>query len=444
MGRRNILYRGAMKKIITLFMFALLIHSQSVTAGKISPEKRALIEKLVGQTEESVLAIGDQLTKDYIQQVAMILQDIEWFTDWGKSIILEEEAKKDIHGILEAYIKLLEKEYRIYDEQFTIEELKQVIELKDTPEIEPGKTSLGKKIINTMRLVNQEIEQYEQAFSGTESPHILQRIFIRYGKENYIKKGTLFEKRVDLTKKSALTKANQLTKDYIQLVTKIIKASDPYVDPRVFVILEEEAKKYVHGTLMKQPVSPYIIQRIYSRLAKETIMSNLHLHEIKSDYSHPVVSSTTSPEKRVLIDKVCEQSGQSTVKIGNQIAKALINTMTTYLKNTDPNYGPRVFIIMEEEIEEFIYNEVVVKKRLTGKIYPIYDKYFTTEELKQLIELKDTSDMELKKTMLGKKFINVRRLGGQEINQAIHEFSRITDRDKYRRISNRLKEEGLR
>ncbi|MCP4268993.1 MAG: hypothetical protein GY777_26040 [Candidatus Brocadiaceae bacterium] len=433
-----------MKKIVTLLMFALLIHSQSVIAATISSEKRALIEELVGQTEGSVLAIGNQLTKDYIQQVTMILQDIEWFTDWKKTVILEEEAKKDVHGILEAYIKLLEKEYRIYDEQFTIEELKQVIELKDTPEIEPGKTSLGKKIINVRHLVNQEIEQYEQAFSETESPHILQRIFIRHGKdEKYIKKGILFEKLVDLTKKSALIKANQLTKDYIQLVTKIIKANDPYVDHRVFVILEEEAKKYVHGTLMKQPVSPYIIQRIYSRLAKETIISNLHLHEIKSDYSRPVDSDTISPEKRALIDKLCEQSRQSAVEIGNKISKALINTMTTSLENTNPNYGPRVFTLMEKEIEEFIYNEVVVNKRVTGKIYQIYDKYFTIEELKQIIELKDTPDIELKETQLGRKFINVRCLGGREIYQAILEFSLITDRNIHSRIHTKLKKEGI-
>ncbi|MCP4991018.1 MAG: hypothetical protein GY928_34710 [Colwellia sp.] len=479
-----------MKKIVNLLLFVLLMHSQSVIAGTIVPEKRALIEKLVGQTEESVLAIGDQLTKDYIQQLTTILQDMEWVTDWKKSVILEEEAKKDVHGILDAYIKLLDQEYQIYDKHFTIEELKQVIELKDTTKIGLNKTLIGNKFTKIMRLISQKIEQYEQAFSETESPHIIQRIFTRRRNESYPilldnakavfsqtfvagtitpEKRALIEKLVEQTEESVLAKEDQMSKNYIKLVTKIIKTNDPYIDPGAFVILEEEARKYVHGALetyskfleMKyqvynkhftieelkqlielknttgielkktrlgkklikirrlisqkieqceqtflyneflyiiQPEWPFIIQSVYARLVKETIKSNLLLHEAKSYNSQPVISGSISPKKRALIDKLCKQSGKSDIEIGNQLSKAFIKKNTNYILNIYLNYVPRMLILMEEEIEKFINDEVVVKKRFSKKIYPVYDKYFMIEELKQIIFLKDLPEIELKKT----------------------------------------------
>ena len=172
-----------MKKISTLLMLTLLVFIQSVVAGTITPEKRGLIEKIVEETEESILAKGNQLSKDYIQQMAIILKDIDPNIDPRAFAILEEEAKKDIHEISKGHIKLLKKQYQIYDKHFTIEELKQVIEFKDTSEIELKMTPFGKKIINVYFLIDQEYDQDEQAFLQFESPDIMQRVFTRLEKE---------------------------------------------------------------------------------------------------------------------------------------------------------------------------------------------------------------------------------------------------------------------
>lgn len=152
-------------------------------------------------------------------------------------------------------------------------------------------------------------------------------------------------------------------------------------------------------------------------------------------FSQTVVAETTKPKKKVLIDKILEQTGQSAIQVGKQFSDLFIQQMTMVLKSSNKNIDPRAFSIIEEEVKNIINEEIVENKKIAEMMYPIYTKHFTVDELKQMIELNNTP--------FGRKMIKVMPLITQEAMQAGQIFGQTLAPKIQRRLLDRFEKEGI-
>ncbi len=149
----------------------------------------------------------------------------------------------------------------------------------------------------------------------------------------------------------------------------------------------------------------------------------------------PVFAAAVSDEKKILIDKLLEQTGQSAVDTGKNFSNAFFQQMKLILKQQNPDIDPKAFVIIKEEINTIIDEELVQKKRLSKMMYPIYSKHFSIKELAQMIELN--------KTPLGQKLIKVMPIITQEGIQAGQTFGQSLGPVIQKRIMDRFQEEGI-
>ena len=140
-------------------------------------------------------------------------------------------------------------------------------------------------------------------------------------------------------------------------------------------------------------------------------------------------------ENRALVDELMAQTGQSSARVGEQYAGLFIQQMTGMLKQSNPNIDPRAFSILQEEIRAVIQEELVDKRLLAEMMYPIYERHFTTAELKQMIELN--------KTPLGKKIIEVTPLITQESMQAAQSLGQTLGPIIQQRVMTKFQLEGI-
>ena len=152
-------------------------------------------------------------------------------------------------------------------------------------------------------------------------------------------------------------------------------------------------------------------------------------------FSNSLAASEIDKDKKALIATLLEQTGQSAIAMGKQFSKAFIQQMKMVLKKAKPDIDPKAFDILEEEINAIINEEVVVNGVLSGMMYPIYDKYFTNAELKQMIEIN--------KTELGRKMLRVMPLITQESMQAGQQFGQSLGPKIKQRLAARFREAGI-
>jgi len=120
------------------------------------------------------------------------------------------------------------------------------------------------------------------------------------------------------------------------------------------------------------------------------------------------------------------------------MSNAMSQRMTNMAKKSMPEIDPKFFDVIEEEVKVAIRDELFVKESLYTFWYPIYNNYFTLNEINGLIQFY--------KTPLGRKTISVMpkmTLESMKASQAwmqsmIHKFQKI----KWR-ILDRLKKEGI-
>jgi hypothetical protein len=121
-------------------------------------------------------------------------------------------------------------------------------------------------------------------------------------------------------------------------------------------------------------------------------------------FCQPTLASEISKEKKVLIDKLLEQTGQSATIVGKQFSNAYVQQMTVLLEKSNPDIDPKAFKIIKEE-------------------------------LNKMIEFNDTP--------LGKKIVTVTPLIAQEGMQAGQTFAQSLVPKIKQRVFTRLKEEGI-
>ncbi len=151
--------------------------------------------------------------------------------------------------------------------------------------------------------------------------------------------------------------------------------------------------------------------------------------------SQTVIADPLNREKTALIDKLLEQTGQSAEAVGMQISKLSIQQMTESLKIMKPDIGQKILDIMEEVVEGVIHEEIVVKKTYVKMLYPIYSKYLTQDELKQMIEFNNTP--------LGKKIIKTLPLITQEALRVSQAYGQTLGPKLQQSLAARFEKEGI-
>jgi len=151
--------------------------------------------------------------------------------------------------------------------------------------------------------------------------------------------------------------------------------------------------------------------------------------------AHAAAAEGISPEKKILIDKLVEQMGQSAVETGKQFSNLFIQNMSQSLKQAKPDIDPKAFDILEEEVKLLIHEIFVGSGALAEMMYPIYGKRFSEDELNQLIRFYSTP--------LGKKLVRELPAITREGIQAGQKLSHSLIPKLQERLQNRFKEEGL-
>ena len=89
-----------------------------------------------------------------------------------------------------------------------------------------------------------------------------------------------------------------------------------------------------------------------------------------------------APAKIAAIKELMEVTGA--VHFGSTISESFANQMISSLKNRYPDATEETFEIIRKEVDLVVTDELS-RGKLEKLIYPIYDKYFTEEEIKGLI-----------------------------------------------------------
>lgn len=113
--------------------------------------------------------------------------------------------------------------------------------------------------------------------------------------------------------------------------------------------------------------------------------------------SHAFAADDISQDKRALIDILLQQTTQTDRDISDLLIDDYLRQINPILKQSQPDISPMKLNKVEHEVTAIVNQEVTEKGRFSEMIYPIYDHYFTSDELEQIIEFN--------KTELGKKLL---------------------------------------
>ena len=148
-----------------------------------------------------------------------------------------------------------------------------------------------------------------------------------------------------------------------------------------------------------------------------------------------VRAETSDSAKRLLIDELLVQTGQSAKDTGKLFSNVFIEQMTTALKQAKPNIDPKAFDVIEQEVKLIIDEALLNDNIMADILYPIYSSRFSEEELKELIAFY--------KTPLGKQLLQNMPAITQEAMQAGQKFGQSLGPKIQERILARFKSEGI-
>jgi hypothetical protein len=138
-------------------------------------------------------------------------------------------------------------------------------------------------------------------------------------------------------------------------------------------------------------------------------------------------------EKYKNIRQLMDLTGSS--NIANQFAASASQNIFRSLKASRPEIPDRAIEIMNRELLALFQEKMDAPGGLMEKLLPIYDKYFTDDEIKQIIAFYQTP--------VGKKTIAVLPKIVSESMMAGQQWGQSLQPEINRRIETALKKEGL-
>jgi len=141
-----------------------------------------------------------------------------------------------------------------------------------------------------------------------------------------------------------------------------------------------------------------------------------------------------TPAKKVAIKQLMQVSGEAPFVeiIGNNFIRKITQT----IKRAQPDIDPKVFDLVKEECKAALKEEYDIKESYQPYFYPIYHRYFTFEEIKELIIFYQTP--------LGRKLVAVTpKLARESIKAEKLWAQHILGPNLKQRISSRFHKEGI-
>jgi uncharacterized protein len=148
--------------------------------------------------------------------------------------------------------------------------------------------------------------------------------------------------------------------------------------------------------------------------------------------ANPFVASAENltPEKRADIERLLEMTGA--LSVGKQMAGAVAAQFAQALKNARPDIPQRVIDVLPQEVEAVFGANI---NSFKATMIPLYDKYFTGAEIKEMIRFYSTD--------LGQKAIRVMPALMQEGMAAGQKWGESLGPQIHERVRARFKKEGI-
>ena len=141
-------------------------------------------------------------------------------------------------------------------------------------------------------------------------------------------------------------------------------------------------------------------------------------------------AETISAEKRADIERLLQMTGA--LDIGKQMSEAMGAEMSQAIKAIRPDLPPKLFDIMEEEVNQVISENL---PNFVALVIPVYARHFTHEEIRGLIKFYQTD--------VGKKAIRVLPTLMQEGMLLGQQWGNALVPEIQKRVLERFKAEGV-
>jgi uncharacterized protein len=143
-----------------------------------------------------------------------------------------------------------------------------------------------------------------------------------------------------------------------------------------------------------------------------------------------VTAEDLTPEKQAAIATLLDMTGA--LAIGKQMSRAIIAESTQALKRKNPSIPQKALDLLEEEVNAVIDEEMPALK---DQFAPLYHKYFTHAEIKDMIQFYSTET--------GKKTVQVMPVLIQEAMTMGRQWGLSLGPKISQRLRERLKAEGI-
>jgi hypothetical protein len=146
-------------------------------------------------------------------------------------------------------------------------------------------------------------------------------------------------------------------------------------------------------------------------------------------WATPSLAEELTAAKRADIEQLLQMTGA--LGVGQQMSTAVVGQMMQVLRKARPDIPERVLKVLPEEVNAVIEENLGNLKEV---VIPLYHKYFTGEEIKEMIRFYSTP--------LGKKTIEVMPVLVNESFQAGQQWGQQLGPVIQTRVQARLKKEG--
>lgn len=138
-------------------------------------------------------------------------------------------------------------------------------------------------------------------------------------------------------------------------------------------------------------------------------------------------------EKRDDTKKLLQVTGG--LKVGQAMSEAVVKQMSEAIKKARPDIPPQIFEVLADEVNKTIAEEMSVKGGLIDLMVLLYHKYFTHDEIKELLAFYQTP--------LGKKAGSLAPVMSQEGLVIGQRWGESLGPKIAERIKARFKQEGI-
>jgi hypothetical protein len=174
-------------------------------------------------------------------------------------------------------------------------------------------------------------------------------------------------------------------------------------------------------------------KRDFQRYRQELIMRLRNAFVILAVFGFlcaPAGADELTPQKRADIEHLLQMTGA--LSIGKQMATVVATNFTQSLKKVRPDIPQRALDLLPGEIAAVFEENTASFKE---SVIPIYDRYFTDAELKQLIQFYSTD--------VGQKAIKVLPGLMRDAMAAGQQWGQSLGPEINRRIAAKLKQQGV-